>query len=270
VVVLCGCQVVYGVDHVDPVPPDAPPACPAFGSAPAFSSVIDEVQGDHCMQYTESPSAGFAMAVCFDAPANRYEVATGPLGGPFTFVPSLRYGSNDISQARLFADGSAALLLVFNSSSFALVRFRNDNGTWAFDSAPAIPAAAIQQISAVTVDHHVLVMRSDQLDEIDVDSAAVLQSYTTADLGGYVSLSRATSIGITPDGARMVFMGVLAGSPPQVMYADRAPGAARFGPLMEISGVPTQVTDPYMTEDCSRIYYSSNFIGALFTAKEQL
>lgn len=80
-----------------------------------------------------------------------------------------------------------------------------------------------------------------------------------------------TSIGsipnLSPDGLRMV----LAAVPPMdnrdhVMYSDRPTVTDRFRPAVRLTGAP-DVIDPFLTEDCARIYFSG--FGSVFYVEQQ-
>jgi hypothetical protein len=91
-----------------------------------------------------------------------------------------------------------------------------------------------------------------------------IMSYAAAELG-VQTLGSAPNL--SPDNLRIVFAGVLVGqTTAQVYYADRATATGRFGVARLIGHAPLGVTDPFMTGDCGRLYFST--AGAVFYAQQ--
>ena len=63
------------------------------------------------------------------------------------------------------------------------------------------------------------------------------------------------------DGLRIVFYARALDQAFYVMYSDRPTIDDRFRPADQITGVPN-VADPFLTEDCARIYFSG--LGSVF------
>jgi hypothetical protein len=90
---------------------------------------------------------------------------------------------------------------------------------------------------------------------IDGTGSTEILQYSAAMLGVY-QVNAAPNL--SPDGLRMVFVGEIdaADTAGHVFYSDRPDLTSPFRSAELLQGVPP-VSDPFMSEDCSRLYFSA-------------
>jgi len=270
--VLCGCNQVLGVHGTHLPPPDAPLTCPDFGTPPQYSLVLTQVGTKACFEYTESRIANLAMALCNDSDGMLH-VETGAIGGDLSIASDLAEPGWNYFDPRLSASGDDAVMgaTSYDATMFGIRRYTRSGSTWTRVADPPLAPTSSDQIGPITQQRHIAIVRSQTLLELDADTGEQLGSYTLQDLGlsafGDTELGRVVP-SLTADGLRLVMLSTLAGDTNSVaVYTDRPEIGARFGTVMPIVGVP-HAYDLYMAENCSKIYYSSGAIGALFFAHE--
>lgn len=247
--VAAACNQAFDLSPTHLPPPDAPFACPDLGTVPQFSTVLYQSVRQFCDFYSVSPDTGTAMGECFE---------------PMSFIG---YGRADTKLApvpEIPADRRYPRL--------------SPEGDRVYVSAPTIPPtievyalagqtwSLAQQIALVPTFHfsqptrvprHLIAFtRTDQMVHELVetgDTWAVADSYPILTLGA----TDAQDPVLTPDGLRLVYYGTLQGEVEyRVLYVDRPAITQRFGASRAIEGAPAEY-DPFMTSDCSRLYFSS-------------
>lgn len=262
-VVLCGCNQTFGLHRTQPVDgpsPDAPFHCPPIGTAPAFSRLIRQSVFQDCDHLTISPDSGIAMAECF-APMSF--IGSGPIDGQLAPVaelsPALRY-------PRLSPDGNE-LLLQLSSTAIGVFE-RGSSGAWSLGAQITIVAGDQFSTPTRAPRHLILATRLDNLvHELVEDPAGWTEvaSYPWATLG----VTDMQGLDLSPDGFRLVFTGTAGTNLDyQMLYADRPSQDARFGPAVPIAGAPVEY-DPFLTEDCSRLYFGSNDLMQVLYLQQQ-
>jgi hypothetical protein len=266
--VLAACNQAFGLRETQ-LPVDAPPVCPAIGTAPAFSDVLHQDVLAMCSYYTPSPDSGMALAACDDGTMTF--VGFGAVDQPLQQVAFPPIASTvNLEQPRLVPEGDRAYAVEnnydLNGSSEIGEYLPDGNGGWRFNGVLKFPPALFPisfDVSIGTASYgphrHVIVSACNvgcadyDLHEIvqqDNGGWLEVQEYTNQDLGT-VSVDTAN---LTPDGLRIVLRGTLStGS--AVLYADRPTIDARFGTATALAGVPVTF-DPYLAPDCSRLYFT--------------
>jgi hypothetical protein len=239
--------------------PDARVGCPPIGTPPRYSPLLYQDIIQNCSFFSTNVDGSFATAQCPQYGAVYEGTATGPLSTAAGIPASL-------AQARLLPEGD---LLIAPQDNQTYLTFQRDN-TAAVDSAWSQVANAllppVNQLSTFSAapKRHVLLLppssQSDSLLEM-VENAdgtwSLIHTYQ------YESDFGSRMYGppfLSADGLRLVFAGQ-AGSVEHMMYTDRATIDGLFGPAVPLEGVPF-VYDPFITTDCSRIYFSG--LGSIY------
>jgi len=273
---LCACNQVLGIDrttHPLDAGIDAPFACPAIGKAPRFSTTPVMLQAPLCQQYTISHAADIALAYC-DTPRSSSLVEQGNVDGDLHPVPELTPGLASYTRPRVSPEGDQLVTLVFGTTSDGFVRYRRSGTSWTADAAP------FTMPSQITVNDQVVLLstpsrgpnrrmlallnpaRIDELSDDGTDTLGFVREYTLANLG----LMEIDGPMLLPDGLRAVLRGVsVDGTKVGVWYMDRPSITSDFGAPQLLSGIP-DVTDPFLTEDCGRIYFST--AGSIWYAQQ--
>jgi hypothetical protein len=276
-VVLCACNQVLGLHGTHLPPPDAPPACPDFGTPPQFSFVLTQIGSKFCTDYTESASAGLAMALCLEPNSKSSDyVETGPIGGDLAIASDIvaDVGFTNVSP-RLSADGDEAIVGAQSADGSSLVfnAYSRSGTTWTRMADRPFSANPGDMIGTITLgpQRRVLITHAlAAMNELDADTGDPIATYQAGDLGlapfgstNYVGLPA-----LSDDGLRLVMLATPAGTTNSIaVYTDRASTTARFGPVQPLPGVPP-AQELFLAHDCARIYYSSSAIHALFYARE--
>jgi hypothetical protein len=272
-VVLCACNQVLGIHGTHLPPPDAPPACPDLGTPPQFSLELTQIGSKYCHDYTESASAGLAMALCLE-PANVY-VETGPIGGDLAIATGIVADQGYTNQyPRLSADGDEALVGAASADGTSLVinAYSRSGTTWTRigdRNFGVNPGDMIGTVTRGPTRRTVISHAFGTFDELDADTGATIATYQPAELGvDSFGFYNSGVLALSDDGLRLVMLATPAGTGAAIaVYSDRTSTGARFGLVQPLPTVPPAL-DLFLAEDCARIYYSSSTINALFYARE--
>jgi hypothetical protein len=256
ILLLAGCNQLLGLDKTEHAPPDAPPGCPPIGTAPVFSRCVHQVVSSACSYYTLGPDVGIALAVC---PASEIAGSTymsGPIDGELSPIAILPSGANTTTALpKLAPEGDELVLqqtVSYTKPTFSTYRRNPADGTWSWAADLPIPGAGAHSTLSRGPSRHLLVSQTGGADmrEYVRDSAGgwseVLPPYAIGELG-----ATPTTLDLSPDGLRLVFTATTR----DVWYADRPAITARFSRGSMVAGVP-RVSDPFLTEDCNRLYFS--------------
>jgi hypothetical protein len=249
-------------------PADAPYACPPSGTPLRFSDTfVQVVPRQQCAGYTISTTANLAFAVCNAAlgTTQTYFAQSTPDAGaldPVTVSPA-----PNLFQAALSPDGELWLERFDGTSSMQTISSYRPGATpatWVLDrNEYVVPGQLVGMVGApmpAGAGRRLLYASQAAIYEIVEASPGVWQpvtSYSAASLG-------VTQINsppdLSPDGLRVVFSGqriVATGEDPNaVLYATRASLSAGFGKATVLDGPPLDAETPFLTADCSRLYFS--------------
>lgn len=250
-VALAGCDRIFGLSPTQLPPPDAPYACPAIGSVPAFSPVLHQSVFQFCDYLSVSADTNMAMAECFEP---RSFVGYAPRETELVPVPDAQIPST-MRYPKLSPEGDQAFL--YDPQAGDVTVFALTGDTWALAS--AIPQITTATFSAPTrAPRHLLTAtyNPNVLNDL-IESGGVWtvhDSYAVSLLG----VDDIEGVSITPDGLRVIYYATPHGMLDyKVLYSDRATVDDRFGPGTVLDPVPP-LYDVFITYDCSRIYFSSS------------
>lgn len=260
---LAGCNQVYGLDSTqlrDGAPPDAPYAC--TDQPPDLRGKPIEIVGGRDAARSYSISIDRRIAVAERTGTLVEGPGDGPLSMPALLMPapSLPPGS-----PRLAPEGDELFVRYYSaispSSPATVERYQREGNVWARRATILMINGAIPDISAPTRrdagPRRMLVLHSTidlrEMIETAPDVWMQVGAYTAAELG-------ATAIqapNLTPDGLHLVYSGQTA-SGPVLGYTSRPEIGARFSvPAVDANpffGSPA-ISDPFLTEDCARLYF---------------
>jgi hypothetical protein len=273
----CSCNQVLGVHttHLADAPtPDAPFTCPDIGKTPQFAPGFHQVVVGQC--YGGYMTTGVrAVAICNFSDSPLLPVGEGPadqLLSPAAGVTNTLY---DVIGVRLTPDGDEMLveaerLSFFNllAAPFLQMYQRGNDGTWSVEYALGIPVTDSDAIGTFTAGDPIgrrLVIGGaldSTLHEYSYDGTAWNAGWAQpiSELG----VTSITGLALTSDGRRMVFS---AGMPPIVYYTDRMDVGTSFRIADQLQNVPG-VYDPFLTDDCARLYYAAGDIRAIFYSQQ--
>ncbi len=259
VIAFGACNWAYDLDRTRPenidgppqqffdAPADAPFGCPANGGQPRFKKALHQIPVGRCQSYSPSYDANRALALC----DGLLGLVQGPLDGPMApMTPS----NLSVSEPRIFPEGDRAF--VKNKTDAMLEIYTRDGDVWTRTSA-VTPFPSQWHISNPSrgPDRRAIVIEysESQLAYLITELAEQGTAWPVRD--SY--LMPTGGFGINPtlsgDGLRLVFEG-----PGNIMfYATRADLSQRFGGVVALSTVPSQVTHAYLRDDCGRIYFSA-------------
>jgi hypothetical protein len=233
-------------------------SCPAPGTAPAFSGLMELVMVQGCYGYSASATTNTAMAMCLDADYQGVP-SLGPLAGAFApLTLATRSDTERVDAIALGPDGDEAIARLCTGDQCTLGKYVRDDVGWHWDDYLPVPGIAAYRFSIPTrkdIQRLVVVEDDMRLHELYEDGELGWREmgaygFATVDLTaqeGWMSLS--------PDGLRLVFTAF--GPNPHVYYADRASLDDPFAEPSVLAGVPAVLHgDAFMTADCQRIYYS--------------
>lgn len=262
--ILAGCNNVYGLGEValaDATLFDGPPhdpICPAAGTAaPSFDRELHQIFGaSHCSQYSIARD-GTAMAVCG---VHATEVWAAEPDAALAAIPLPQYMS--VTDARLAGDGSFAIVRGVTTTGLPeTIVIRHVAKTWtAQGSFPIGQTGAILTPSAGP-PYHAIYFDADagnggvqSLFELVGDGTtwAMQDHYPIAATLGLAAERGALS----PDGLHLVSSAFVSPSY-VVVYSDRATLTDRFSAARVITSAPTGIYDPYLNDNCDRLYFSA-------------
>jgi hypothetical protein len=274
IVALFGCNQVFGLHRTTELPPadaqkydamlDAPFACPPIGTPPAFVRRYHQPFVQSCTMYIASLTASFATALCHPDPETSI-ISEGPINEAMTtstFVPP----NITLANPKLGPDGDVLLAHLAAGSTNTIALYDRTGSTWTFrqdaytlplTDPDAIPSTPMRNGSFLTYTTN----NGGEIHEIVHTSPgtwADKKKHTLTELGVSTVVDH---IGLSPDGLRIVFRGATL-SPVMygIFYADRQRPLDPFNGAILLD-LPN-ATDPFMTEDCGRLYFDA--IGTVF------
>lgn len=264
-VVLAGCNPIFDLRPTDLVeyapidapPIDAPPMCPPTATPLVFARTLTQAFAQEVREYTFSTSSQLALAQC-QAP---YDLCEGRLGDRMSKVVGFapEPGSTSVGEPRLSAFGDVALVkqIMATQAKFSLYA-RGPDGAWSFVADTNLPAqlsASASQPTGGPERHVMFVDQGGAVSEwVQTTTWTKVATYTNAELGVAIFFAPRLS----GDGLRMTGYGQLSSVPIyRTLYFDRASLADRWNPAVALEGVPNNLTDAMLSEDCSRLYFSA-------------
>jgi len=237
-------------------------ACPAIGTAPAFSMNPTTIFDKRC-KYSESVAADLAVADCVSS-AGRLE---GPPGGPFTTPLQIDVAAGTtLTDARITPEGDRLIALASPTSGPPQIEvYTRASGVW--QSPTPLPISGLQSTDTVGTGsarsgQHLIVSHHDfnpgAFDEYrDLGNGTwdMPHSYSPGTFG----LATIGQPSLTPDGKRLVFIGDPSGGSVSLYYAERASIDDAFTAATNIPVFEQFTFNPFLTADCSRLYIASAF-----------
>ena len=263
---LCACNQIFGVNtsQVAPVtdaqyfdaPVDAPFQCPPLGQAPHFSPVIHQPIIQDCSGYMVSPDRDWATAAC------ESQISQGVIDGPLTPITSL---DSTFSQPSLAPEGNELFVLhhtalMAKASLLDFTRNPDDSWTQAYAVTTDLDLSISAEIGSVSRGPTRRMLVIAAFTDPVVNEIAIDGSGTATDVGMISSTDLqidgiTTPPNVSPDGLRIVFSAAVSATP-GVFYSDRPDLSSPFRPAVILAPLQN-VYDAYMTEDCSRLYFSA-------------
>lgn len=146
------------------------------------------------------------------------------------------------------------------TTEYAILRYARDGSQWTRVEVLAIPIGGQDQFSVPTrrtQSRRIVVHRGGAIEEFreyeDIGTSwQLVGTYTRSML----QVMLFSSPNITPDGLRLVFSATNdTVTRYKAMIADRSEVTSSFGPARLMVELPGDVNDPFMTNDCSRLYF---------------
>lgn len=253
------CNSIFGLPDVLRVDArieiDAPTTCPGTGTVPGYARTPTQVLAQECSSYQRTTSGDLAIASCIVGIS--YGSVEGPADGPLD-RPSLP--GNTYGQRRLDPAGGT-LYAISTTAPIEVLAFRRDGTGWTVDAKlPFVyPTMALSTVARIGDAVHLIVVDSSVLPNeihewVGVGGTWNEQGPSTTPAGLGV-LGFDSWIDLSPDGLRMVVQAVLPNETDTAMYyLDRSSPTGSFGTPQRID-LP-RVSDPFITDDCTRVYYS--------------
>jgi hypothetical protein len=262
VLAVAACNQVYGLSEtitIDAAYFDAPPRgiphCPALGETLVFSPVLHQLHFD-CIGYNASADVDLAVARCRDA--DSYQLYSGPRDGPFAPVPELPVSMPDfdVTSAQLDPEGATLLVATFDLTNIVgdlRVYHRTDAG-WVRGADVASPPARASTISRGP-DHRMLGTNgASDVTELS-DASGSWQPVNTHTLS-VLGVPSVGAMWLSADALGVLFVANAFDVQDNryMAYAQRAATSDPFGAAIRVS-LPV-MDDPFITEDCGRLYFS--------------
>ncbi|HEX5060511.1 MAG TPA: hypothetical protein VFV99_14185 [Kofleriaceae bacterium] len=276
---LAACNQVYGLEatavldapyRVDG-PPDAPQRCPPLGTPLRATGVLNQVVRQNCFTYTASAGSQIAVATCevLDEMGNKYVASEGRLDDSMAPIDLAAPIGTTIDQAHISPEGDEIYVRATTAMVGAVVVYRRQaDGKWTFGEQLPIAQTASFNIGGVTrrPHRHLLLLAGSAFYEYVSDDAGnwpETKQYTFAQLD--VTLAQTPTI--SSDGLRILFSGYssIVGAMFQTRYAERAGIDDNFMGSQPVMNMPS-APDPFLIDDCSRIYFSSASLQSVFAA----
>lgn len=283
-----GCNWVFDIDRTRPLdaaipidaqyfdaPPDARPMCPPPGSAPAFQAGYVQLPVGNCISYVPAPDSGDAVTYCFTGPKSY--IQQGPIDQGVSeaqLSPPPPTTGGTYAMPRVSADGQ--VLFVENTATGNIDVFhRTADGTWTTASQSFMDGSyrfvsnatrgPLRRAIQTDLDGVNMTYRFFELEEQPSGAWLPIEEHPVTDIG----MSYIDTVSLSPDGRHMTLVGQVKDSTKMGVYWTQRPDlASDFGEVVELTTVPPGgILTPYITEDCSRIYFSA--LSTVFYQKLQ-
>ena len=258
--VLVGCNQVYGLDSTHLPPLDARATCPEFGGDLSFTTDLVQVIDEQCFQYVQG--ADRAVAACGSA---IYTIKEGAASAKHLAAAAITpMPGTNFDMVTLTPEGDQ-LFVRQQSIPIMFFRYHRVGTAWGPPDMPfgtlVVNNDSIGAPSALDgpAGRRILVAHTQTLRELAENpdgTYRLLRDMPYSDLG----VMFIASPNLSRDGYRFLFSGGngdLGG-----YYAERASLDAAFGPAKLIGGLPPGAMTPFMTESCGYLYLSG--LGRVF------
>jgi len=270
---LVACNSVFGIEHTKlqkdyfDAKPDAPFACPTdTETAPAFSQFFVQVVAvDDCRSYTIGGDK--ALATCTQQVGDLAveAIEQGPANAPLdTTVHLSPMPAGSMSAPVLSPDGSELWLSSYDTNTNTTtigVYSESSSGNWEHQqdvySTPAFFEVGTPMQAGS--NRRVLVLELGTVHELAENPPGTWTDIHTYNTSTDLQLGAIyTPPNITPDGLHAVLPAASSGLGMNqgVFYLARSDLSQPFGPAISVPGPPPNVQTPFMTGDCSRVYFS--------------
>lgn len=275
---LCACNQVFGIRETglidaalpgDGPGPDAPYSCPPIGTTPTFTGSTRLALTRNCFDI--SGAAGNAVAICLES--GRVEVGTFEGGlAPEAGTPAYLIDDGFVAGPRLSPSGDELLVRwkPFSNGAIQVRRYTRSAAGWTRQADLPLTGQFNLAVSAPSMGptRHLVYLADDaksfrELSDTGSGWSDIGESYPFTSWG----LAEVSKPQLSSDGLRLLFHVRQAGGEIGVWYSDRPSVDARFRTPQEVIGAPlTRGNDPYMSDDCGRIYMSDQ--GAINFAQQ--
>ena len=251
-VLLAGCNQIYGLDATH-IPPDARQECtdqaPMFHGSPVLVAPGPQLTRSYSMSMDRRIAVGNQGGGLVEGPGDV------PLTNSALLMPP---PPNMPMSPRLSPEGDELFLRTTTNNTSTVYRYARENNLWVQKASLFSFPVAIVDLSPPTRrdlgPRHMIVYDSKDLREY-VESS--LDQWTQ--VGTYVTTDLATmsfeAPQLTPDGLHLIFRGSVPGNF-TLTYASRSAIDGRFENPVDANmffGHPN-LFDPFLTEDCGRLY----------------
>lgn len=271
--VTCACNQAFGLSSTQLPAIDAlPTSCPPVGTTPHFSPIFHQVFAQTCTSYVPGVS-GTAVAQCSDPSLTSYGVGIGPTDQRLAIaVVPMVSASAELRAPRLVPEGDRMIVDNFNFDAQGGAFFAEyapasaDRMTWTYARDSGIPHGTsldFANIGTVTRSPLARVILAthlstngefDELVEQAPGSWSTFATYHPTDLGLPLGVLPFAA-NLTSDGLHAVFQAYTPGEK-HIYYLSRASLTEQFGTATLLDGVPGDLTDAVLTDDCTRLYFS--------------
>jgi hypothetical protein len=265
IILLAGCDRLLGISHVPDAgtPSDSkgstpdvpPPGCST--DAPLFGNSPKSLGLSPCHHYAARLDGTHVIMQCgtgiFDAPVDSASTTAQTLGT--TSVGAPRVGAT--GKEMLVTDSAADAIVLYMAAG---------NNTWA-RLGPLYPTSSdaddvSQPTDAISGERHFIYYSATGKSLHELIAAQPWTNVTainaTLDVGRLGGVAPVSGASLSYDGLRMVFEGQVSTDDPDVYYLSRASADSQFdvGTLTKIYKAVGVEGTPYMTEDCSALYFT--------------
>ncbi|MGE5185876.1 MAG: hypothetical protein ACM31C_27655 [Acidobacteriota bacterium] len=270
---LCACNEIFGLSGTKTrgidaqyfdAPADAPYTCPPAGVQPGFDRLLHQVIEQDCFGYTISTLSGVAVATCYD-PGTQIE--SGLIDQPMTPVVLQTKFPAGYWYNAVFTPDHDMFVTAYDmaATAYSFVSFvRGGDGTWTDGPAITWPFVWASGDTLTVPSHapgrHMLYFRQPdnawyEIAETAPSTWALARAmpYKAADLG----VAYVYELQMSGDGLRLIGYGEPTGATSySIVYASRPRLDADWPPLQPLATAPGGATTPFLTDDCSRLYFS--------------
>ncbi len=256
---MAGCNPVFGLDPTHFSSDVRPPAmCPPFGTPLMFARATVQVGSKYCWDYSQSPDAQLAVAMCREP--NGLFIEQGPIDGELERVTEIDV---KYDHPRLSPEGDE-LIVRDPVSPAKYYRLTRSGGTWQAPMLLAIGSplyiSTPSRGGSQAARRLIAVDPNRDVRELEGDGSGgwrPLRTYTAGALAPDVGPP-----GLSEDGKRLLL--TTGFGPTELFVADRADLASPLAAVGAVTGVSNPQFGVYLTADCGRLYFSQLDTGVFY------
>lgn len=236
--------------------------CPALGETPRFTTFPQIVaSGVFPVNYTFDEARTLAVAYI-----PSMGIVEGTVDSDQLMLSVLERDPGDnIDQPALSPEGDELFVRrrVGVTTDYAILRYTRDGSQWKRAEIVPIPIGGQDQLGVPTrrePTRRMVIHRGGAIEEFreyeeGVGSWQLVGTYTRPML----QVMLFANPNITPDGLRLVFSATTdVVTRYKALIADRPDVTSAFGPARLMVELPGDITDPFMTNDCWRLYFNAS------------